>query len=114
MREHLEAKGLTTGNLSPAIVRMRLIKDEGEIALIIGKPRPLVKKYRVDDLLPALENAMAPLEPPKSALFDMRSRPVLVGPVCAVRPSPSVSRASFGNRSSNPPSSMSMSSVRAW
>jgi Xaa-Pro dipeptidase len=34
LREHLEAKGLTTGNLTPAIVRMRLIKDEGEIALM--------------------------------------------------------------------------------
>jgi Xaa-Pro dipeptidase len=34
LREQLEAKGLTTGNLSPAIVTMRLIKDEGEIALM--------------------------------------------------------------------------------
>jgi Xaa-Pro dipeptidase len=34
LREHLEGKGLTTGNLSPAIVRMRLIKDDGEIALM--------------------------------------------------------------------------------
>ena len=28
------AKGMTTGNLSPAIIRMRLTKDEGEIALM--------------------------------------------------------------------------------
>jgi Xaa-Pro dipeptidase len=34
LREHLEGKGLTTGNLSPAIVKMRLIKDDGEIALM--------------------------------------------------------------------------------
>ncbi|MEA2527954.1 MAG: Xaa-Pro dipeptidase [Thermomicrobiales bacterium] len=34
LREHLEGRGLTTGNLSPAIIKMRLIKDEGEIALM--------------------------------------------------------------------------------
>jgi Xaa-Pro dipeptidase len=34
LREQLEADGMTTGNLSPAIVRMRLIKDDGEIALM--------------------------------------------------------------------------------
>lgn len=34
LREHLEGKGLTTGDLSPAIGKMRLIKDDGEIALM--------------------------------------------------------------------------------
>jgi Xaa-Pro dipeptidase len=34
LREHLEARGLSTGNLSPAIIKMRLIKDDGEIALM--------------------------------------------------------------------------------
>lgn len=34
LREHLEGAGATTGNLSPAIITMRLIKDEGEIALM--------------------------------------------------------------------------------
>src|SRR5215216_122055 len=27
LREHLEGRGVTTGNLSPAIIKMRLIKD---------------------------------------------------------------------------------------
>jgi len=34
LREHLETRGLTSGNLTPAIVKMRLIKDDGEIALM--------------------------------------------------------------------------------
>jgi Xaa-Pro dipeptidase len=34
LREHLEGAGATTGNISPAIITMRLIKDEGEIALM--------------------------------------------------------------------------------
>lgn len=34
LREHLETRGLTTGNLSPAIIKMRLLKDDGEIALM--------------------------------------------------------------------------------
>lgn len=34
LREHIEAAGLTTGDISAAILRMRLIKDEHEIALM--------------------------------------------------------------------------------
>src|SRR5829696_5008015 len=34
LRERLEAGGITTGDLSPAIIRMRIIKDAGEIELM--------------------------------------------------------------------------------
>lgn len=34
LRERLEGRGLTAGDVSPDLIRMRLIKDEGEVALM--------------------------------------------------------------------------------